>query len=82
MVSTSGQPTTLSLFNSVASNNGGQGLNAFGAGGVIRLAHSMVTGNFGAGWFIGGGGAIDTYSDNYIDGNGVSVGSLTPINRQ
>ncbi len=72
--------STFSLFNSIASNNFHQGLSAYGSGAILRIAHSMVTGN-GVGWTVNGA-VIDTYSDNYIDGNGVSVGSLTPINRQ
>jgi hypothetical protein len=75
--------TNFMVFHSVAANNG-TGLGA-AASGNLRLANSAVTGN-GAGWDIFNGpgtfGFIDTYGDNYIDGNGTNTGSLTPATRQ
>jgi hypothetical protein len=61
-------PTTLMLFHSVAANNAGHGLEAFNAGSTIRIAQSMVTGNAN-GWEAMTGGAVQSYGDNYIDGN-------------
>ena len=68
--------TTLMLFHSVAANNG-VGLLAQGAGATLRAAQSMVTGN-ASGWSISGGltpGVIQSYGDNYIDGNGSNEGA-------
>jgi hypothetical protein len=74
-------PIALSLFHSVSANNG-YGIVADGTGVTIRLAQSQVTGNPGYGWYANNGGVIASYGDNYIDGNGSSVGSLTPISKQ
>jgi len=41
----------------------------------------MVTGN-AAGWNTDGVGILQTYGDNYIDGNGSSTGSLTGVSKQ
>jgi Right handed beta helix region len=75
--------TNFMVFHSVAANNA-TGLGA-AASANLRLANSAVTGNT-AGWdiFNGAGsfGFIDTYGDNYIDANGSSTGSLTPISKQ
>jgi hypothetical protein len=73
--------TTLSLFHSVAANNG-VGIVANGTGATLRAAQSMVTGNATAGWFIASSGVVASYGDNYIDGNGPNSGSLTSIARQ
>jgi parallel beta helix pectate lyase-like protein len=62
-------PTTLMLFNSVAANNE-RGLVANG-GATIRVAHSTVTGN-NLGWVTSNGGVMQSYGDNYIDGNQTS----------
>ncbi|MEA2904858.1 MAG: hypothetical protein QOI12_2245 [Alphaproteobacteria bacterium] len=74
-------PTTLTLFHSVAANNA-SGIVAFGSGATIRAAQSMVTGNTSAGWSAIGGGVVESYGDNYIDGNGTNGGALTPIVKQ
>jgi hypothetical protein len=68
------------LFHSVAANND-TGVQAQGASATIRLANSTVTGNAN-GWAVFTGGIVDSYGDNYIDGNGSNTGSLTPIVRQ
>ena len=73
-------PTRLMVFHSVAANNG-TGIAAFGIGGTLRLANSTVTGNT-YGWQVQTSGVVDSYGDNYIDGNGTNTGSLTPIARQ
>jgi Right handed beta helix region len=76
----SGQ-TTFMLFHSVAANNG-IGIQVGGSNATLRAAQSMITGN-GAGWKnLGGGVLLQSYADNYIDGNGSNFGSLTPISRQ
>jgi hypothetical protein len=73
-------PTTLSVFHSVVASNGFS-LYADGTGVTLRVAQSMVTGNTN-GWLAADGGELDSYGDNYIDGNGGNIGSLTPIARQ
>jgi hypothetical protein len=58
--------TTFTLFHSVAANNN-TGLIAQG-GATLRAAQSMVTGN-SSGWLTSTGGVVESYGDNYIDGN-------------
>jgi hypothetical protein len=74
-------PTTLTLFRSVAANND-RGVYAINAGATVRLAQSAVTGNRSAGWWVQSGAVINSYGDNYIDGNGANVGSLSPATKQ
>jgi len=60
-------PITLMVFHSFAAHND-TGLVAQGTGAVLNLAQSMVTGNAN-GWQIFISGAVQSYGDNYIDGN-------------
>jgi hypothetical protein len=60
-------PTSLMVFHSVAANNG-TGVEANGTGATVRLANSTVTGN-AVGWIAQSIGVVDSYGDNYIDGN-------------
>jgi hypothetical protein len=76
----SNAPTSVMVSHSVAANNG-VGVEANGSGGTLRLANSTVTGN-AAGWVVQSGGVLDSYGDNYIDGNGSNIGSLTSISKQ
>jgi hypothetical protein len=79
--SQSGQaPTSVMVSHSVAANNG-SGVGASGTGATLRLANSTLTGNTN-GWQAIGGGVVDSYGDNYIDGNAGNIGSLTSIARQ
>jgi hypothetical protein len=71
--------TTLMLFHSIAANNG-TGLLVQGA--TIRVAQSMVTGNSVDGYSIGLGGVLDSYVDNYIDGNTGMQSAPTSIVRK
>jgi hypothetical protein len=65
--SSSTAPTTLMVFHSVASNNV-TGLQAEGyTGATLLVAQSTVTGNTN-GW-TATGGVVQSYGDNYIDGN-------------
>jgi hypothetical protein len=79
LTQTGNAPTSLMVFHSVAANNG-TGVEADGPGATLRLANSTVTGN-AHGW-VASGGIVDSYGDNYIDGNGANIGSLTPISKQ
>jgi len=73
-------PTSVMVFHSVAANNS-TGVAVTGTGATLRLANSTVTGNTN-GWTATTSGVVDSYGDNYIDGNGSNTGSLTPIARQ
>ena len=61
-------PTSLMVFHTVVANND-FGVDADGTGATVRLANSTVTGNAN-GWFVSNSGVVDSYGDNYIDGNG------------
>jgi hypothetical protein len=64
----SGQaPTSVMVYHSVAANNG-TGVTANGTGATLRLANSTVTGNAN-GWIAQSIGVVDSYGDNYINGN-------------
>jgi len=74
-------PTSVMLFHSVAANNGfGVGTQGVGGAATLRIANSTLTGN-SHGW-LASDGIVDSYGDNYIDGNGSNIGSLTPISKQ
>jgi hypothetical protein len=59
--------TQLMMTRSVTTNNN-TGVYASGALARVRLAQSTVTGN-ADGYFVVGGGTLESYGDNYIDGN-------------
>jgi hypothetical protein len=66
-------PTTFMVSHSVAANNG-SGANASYVGATIHLANSTLSGNVN-GWVVtgaGGSGVVDSYGDNYIDGNAMN----------
>jgi hypothetical protein len=70
-------PPGVMLRNVVSSYNG-TGLFA-GGDGILRVAHSVVTGN-GSGVNTSAPGAIQSYGDNDIDGNtNNNTGVLTPL---
>lgn len=58
----------LTVVRSVAANNTNFGVGANSGGANVRLAQSTVTGNPNA-WSIGNGGVVESYGDNYVDGN-------------
>lgn len=61
----------IDLESSVASNNGSNGVRAFQAGGTIRLSNTIITGNAGSGLSVNAG-AIISFGNNSVDGNGVN----------
>jgi len=65
--SSSTAPISVMVFHSVAANNF-YGVSAQGSGATLRLANSTVTGNTN-GWQVFISGIVDSYGDNYIDGN-------------
>jgi len=62
-------PATITLFQSVAANNR-TGIKADNINAKVRMAQSMVTGNSTSWINTGSVGAVQSYGDNYIDGNG------------
>jgi len=68
--------TAVMVRNSVASYSG-TGL--FAQNAILRVGHSVVTGNF-VGGNVGASGTIFSYGDNDIDGNlNNNTGALTPL---
>jgi hypothetical protein len=65
-VNASGQ-TRVMVRNSAMSNNF-NGVVSIGAAAIVRVSHSVITANDN-GWFISGGGTIQSYGDNNIDNN-------------
>jgi Right handed beta helix region len=74
---TTSSATTVTLFHSVITNNSGVGVNGPGDAGTLRLAQSVVTGNTN-GWE----GLVQSYGDNYIDGNGANQGAPSAVTRK
>jgi hypothetical protein len=73
--------TTLTLFHSVAANNN-SGIYANGANSTLTAAESMATGGT-IGYHVSIlGGILQSYGDNYFNGNGSNLGSLTNIGKQ
>ena len=66
--SISGALTNILVRNSTIANNATDGLLTTGTGATIRVTRSAITGNF-IGW-AANGGAVLSYGDNNIDGNG------------
>jgi hypothetical protein len=64
----------------VTANNLGEGVRSVGANAVVRIGNSVVTGN-GTGLVVSGGGVIQSYGNNQINGNGVD-GTANPVNLQ
>ncbi|MGH6846203.1 MAG: hypothetical protein ACREC0_01830 [Methylocella sp.] len=76
--SLSGQAATAVMLRNVTASNNFVGLDAE-AKGVLRVAHSVVTGN-NTGVSTFSGGTLFSYGDNDIDGNGINgTGALTVI---
>jgi hypothetical protein len=72
-------PVAVMLRNVVASSNSGEGLAAVEHLTILRVAHSVVTGN-GTGVSTSSGGIINSYGDNDINGNtNDNFGALTPL---
>lgn len=66
----------------VASNNNASGFFAFGAGAMIRAAHSVASGN-ATGFRAASGGAGETYGDNNLRGNTTALtAGVTTVSAQ
>jgi hypothetical protein len=72
-------PTSMMLYRSVAANNGG-GVYADGVGAIVRMSQSVLTAN-NVGWG-GATGIVNSYGDNYIDGNNSFETAPTGIPRK
>jgi hypothetical protein len=69
----------VTVVDSEASNNNVTGVVAAGPNAILRVAHSVVMGNF-TGVNTVGGGILNSYGDNDINGNTTdNVGVLTVI---
>jgi hypothetical protein len=77
------QGAKVTVRNSVASQNGGNGFEV-SAGGTLTLADSMATNNTSAGVSFNGAGTVFSYGDNEINGNGtdISGGTLTILRKR
>ena len=64
---------------STASNNAGNGIQSVGQRSTVRVGESIATGNGGVGLQANNSGILQSYGDNYTDGNtgGANVG-VTP----
>ncbi|HST36147.1 MAG TPA: hypothetical protein VLK25_05910, partial [Allosphingosinicella sp.] len=64
------------LINSAVSNNSTNGILASGATARIRVGNTGITGN-GTGLAFGGGAIVNTYGNNYLNGNITADGAFT-----
>ncbi|HWU71001.1 MAG TPA: hypothetical protein VN017_06570 [Pseudoxanthomonas sp.] len=71
-----GGPVRMMLNRVNSSNNLGEGVRSAGAGALVRISSSVITGN-GSG-LVTSGGVIQSYGNNLINGNGVD-GTATPV---
>jgi hypothetical protein len=72
--------TTLSLIRSVAIGNG-TGIGATNAA-TLRFAQSMISGNTVGFANTTTGSTMQSYLDNYVDGNGSNTGFINPASKQ
>ena len=68
-ISQGATPVSVMVRNSIITNNRGDGLEASGSGANIRVTRSTISGNT-SGWQIFSGGAVSSFGDNDIFGNG------------
>jgi hypothetical protein len=67
---TTGATVNLTLENTVVSSNGNNGVAAVNAGATARLSNVNVMDNLWTGLLSQGGGAIISYGNNQVRGNG------------
>ena len=70
-------PVRMMLNRVLSANNLGEGVRSVGAGAIVRIGSSVVTAN-GTGLVVSGGGQIQSYGNNQINGN-TSDGSATAV---
>jgi hypothetical protein len=71
----------VALVRATAAKNGGAGVAAEDPQSTIRLAHSLLTAN-GQGWQQSGGSLVQSYVNNFIDGNTNDTAAPPPISMQ
>jgi hypothetical protein len=75
---------TIRVWESIISNNVGNGVragNAGGGGSGMEISLNQINHNTGNGVLVGTGGAVDTFMNNSIKGNGVDLcPGCTPVN--
>jgi hypothetical protein len=69
-----GAVTNLSVVRSVSVNNA-VGISAANPNAHVRVASTMVTGN-AQGWLVESSATLQSYGDNYVDGNGGNEGAM------
>jgi hypothetical protein len=75
LASNNGGPAFVIVRDSTISNNANFGIQASGSNAIVLIGHSIISGNgTGVGAFCSG--AVDSYNDNYLNGNGTD-GSFT-----
>jgi hypothetical protein len=81
--STGGASFSLLLLTRCTAVGNAVGVSAFGANAFLMLAQSSLVGN-AAGYVASGAGGsgVESYGDNYMEGNGASVGVLVPGTKQ
>jgi hypothetical protein len=70
-----GGPAFVIVRDSTISNNANYGIQATGSNAIVLIGHSIISGN-GTGVGAFSTGAVDSYNDNYLNGNGTD-GSFT-----
>jgi hypothetical protein len=82
ITSTMGQAVAkVTLFHSVVANSPSTGLAPSGNTATLTVAQSAVTGHAFAGWNISSSATLQTYQDNYFNGNGANVGAATNVGK-
>jgi hypothetical protein len=72
-----GATTTLSVVRSTSSNNN-VGISGANSDAIVRVADSMITGN-NSGWTVSNGAVLQSYGNNFVNGNGANEGAMPLI---
>ena len=79
---TTGATVNLTLENTVVSSNGNNGVAAVNAGATVRLSNVTVVDNLWTGLLSQGGGAIISYGNNQVRGNGPDGAPTLTVGQQ
>jgi hypothetical protein len=77
VVATAATGAILTLENTVASNNGTNGINVSGPGSVIRITNTTITDNTNLGIFVTSPGQVISFGNNRVAGNLAGNGAAT-----
>jgi hypothetical protein len=72
-----GSTTTLTVVRSVSANNG-TGISAANSNALVRVGQSTITGNTN-GWLAENGATLQSYGDNYVNGNSANEGVVPGV---